>query len=61
MPIEYGRKLPYNDGRSFRGQAPLGELFVVPGRSNSFGSLMGLLAWEILWMPGDMGIDEEDE
>jgi len=63
MPIEYGRKLPYNDGRSFRGQAPLGELFVVSGeRSSSFGRrLMGLLGWEILWMPGDMGIDEEDE
>ncbi|OOC58802.1 hypothetical protein BBD40_24305 [Paenibacillus ihbetae] len=61
MPIEYGRKLPYNDGRSFRGQAPLGELFVVSGKNCSFGSLIGLLPWEILWMPGDMGIDEEDE
>jgi hypothetical protein len=61
MPIEYGRKLPYNDGRSFRRQAPLGELFVVSGKKLLVRQSHGSPPWEILWMPGDMGIDEEDE
>ncbi|CAM3663097.1 MULTISPECIES: hypothetical protein [Paenibacillus] len=46
---------------AFAGKLPWGELFVVSGKKCSFGSLMGLLIWETLWMPGEVGIDEEDK
>lgn len=47
---------------AFAGKLPWGSFLLYPGRNaRSFGSPWGLLGWEILWMPGDMGIDEEDE